>query len=106
MPFHELEEAVIAGDACEVGERPERPRGEKRVAIAPQHASRRPDLLAETAQDGCLAHPRLARHQHGATSTLTRVGERLAQALQHLFALEKLGTAPDCRYRHLPNDGC
>ena len=59
VAFHELQEAVIAADPREVGERPQRARREQRVAVTAEHAGERPDLLAESTEDDRLPDPRL-----------------------------------------------
>ena len=59
-----------------------------------------PHLVAETAKDERLPDPRLARNKHDATSTFTRVGEGLAQTLQHRLALQQIAAGPCRRYPH------
>ena len=55
-----------------------------------------PHLVAEATKDERLPDPRLARDNDDATPTVTRVGEGLAQALQHRLALQQIAAAP-CR---------
>jgi hypothetical protein len=71
----------------DVGERPERPRREERVATAPEHtrAARR----AEGAHEGCLPSSRLAADQHHPASASGRGGERPGQSVEQRRPLEK-----------------
>ena len=79
---------LAAGDGRDVAQRAERRLREQPFAVAPQDSSLRPPLT-EPAQEGGLAHARLARQQHQPPAG----SERGLQRCERSAALEELAVA-------------